>query len=211
MGVNRTGRKAAYLGCAALVILAAFALDAPAQQPAPPERLPFASAEQAAYLDGLIQDAPSDWPHGKNWVLIQPYLVGRNVTQPISRTVCPDAGIADPTANGTEIPQWIYSAPGICEELSTAHDAALLVLEDPKDGNAAYFIFLACDAKKHKNPCDMDGYYQQDGMKLEESEKHGRREFAALVPNLHGKTSRFLIPEIWHVREAPPEPEPNNP
>ena len=110
------------------------------------------------------------------------------------------------------MPQWIYSAPGICEELSASHDAALLVLEDPKDTNAAYFFFLACDTKKHKNPCDMDGYYQQDGMKLEESNQHGRREFGALVSNLDGKTSPFLIPEIWHMREMlQPEPEPGNP
>lgn len=209
MGAKRAGRKAGLVARLALFALAAtLAGLAFAQQLAPPQRLPFTPAEQEAYLDGLIRNAPKDWAHGKNWVLIQPYLVGRNVTQPISRTVCPDAGTADPTASPAQIPQWIYSAPGICEELAATHGVAVLVLEDPNDVNAAYFLFLACDTSRRRNPCEMDGYYQQDGMKLEESVKHARREFAALVPSLEGKTSRFLVPEIWHVREMELEPQP---
>jgi hypothetical protein len=218
MDSKRAGRKAsALVRLLVFVLAAALADEAFSQQPTAPQRLPLTVAEQGAYMDGLIRNAPKDWAHGKNWVLIQPYLVGRNVTQPISRTVCPDAGIGDPTANGVEIPHWIYSTPGICEELAATHVAAVLVLEDPNDMNAAYFLFLACDTHRRRNPCEMDGYYQQDGLKLEESEKRRRREFGALVPNLEGKTSRFLVPEIWHLRNAQPErrpeqePEPSNP
>jgi hypothetical protein len=209
MGAKRAGQKAGALARLALFALAAaLAGESFPQQPPTPERLSFSPAEQEAYMDGLIRNAPKDWTHGKNWVLIQPYLIARNVTQPISRIVCPDAGIADPTANAAQIPPWIYSAPGICEELAATHDAAVLVLEDPSDMNAAYFLFLACDTQRRRNPCEMDGYYQQDGMKLEESKKHGRREFGALVPNLEGKTSHFLVSEIWHVRNIQPEPQP---
>jgi hypothetical protein len=189
----------------ALAFFAAVSCPAQAQQPALAERLPFSAIEQENYLDGLIQNAPTDWAHGKHWVLIQPYLVGRNATRPISRLVCPDAGLVNPPADGTEIPPWIYSAPRICEELTSTHDSALVVLEDPKDTNAAYFLFLACDAKRRRNPCDMDGYYQQDGMKLEESSKRRSREFNVLVPTLEGKTARFLVAEIWHLRNATPE------
>lgn len=189
----------------ALAFFAAFACLGQDQQPVSAQRLPFSAAEQESYLGSLIQNAPADWAHGKHWVLIQPYLIGRNVTRPIARTVCPDAGIVNPPADGSEIPSWIYSAPGICEEMTSTRDSALVVLEDPKDMDAAYFLFLACDAKRRRNPCDMEGYYQQEGMRLEESAKHGSREFDVLVPTPDGKTARFLIPEIWHIRNATPE------
>lgn len=189
----------------ALSFFAAFGCLAQDPQPGSTQRLPFSAAEQGGYLDSLIQNAPADWAHGKHWVLIQPYLIGRNVTRPVSRTVCPDAGLVNPPADGSEIPPWIYSAPGICEEMAGAHDSALVVVEDPKDMDAAYFLFLACDVKRRRNPCDMDGYYQEDGMKLEESTKRGGREFDVLVSTPEGKTARFLIPEIWHMRNAAPE------
>jgi hypothetical protein len=196
--------RACFFGVA-LAFFAAFACLAQDQPPASAQRLPFSATDQQRYLDGLIQNAPADWAHGKHWVLVQPYLIGRNVTRPISRTVCPDAGLVNSPADGSEIPPWIYSAPEICEEMAATHDSALVVLEDPKDMDAAYFLFLACDTKQRRNPCDMDGYYQPDGMKLEESTKRGSREFDVLVPTPDGKTARFLIPEIWHMRNAAPE------
>ena len=196
--------RACFFGFA-LAFFAAFACLAQDQPPASAQRLRFSATDQQSYLDGLIQNAPADWAHGKHWVLIQPYLIGRNVTRPISRTVCPDAGLVNPPADGSEVPPWIYSAPGICEEMAGAHDSALAVLEDPKDVDAAYFLFLACDTTRRRNPCDMDGYYQPDGMKLEESMKRGSREFDVLVPTPDAKTARFLIPEIWHMRNAAPE------
>jgi hypothetical protein len=190
----------------ALALFAALPCPVQAQQSAAsPQRLALSAAGQQSYLDSLIQNAPTDWAHGKKWVLIQPYLVGRNVTQPVARTVCPGAGFASPPTDSSEIPPWIYSAPGICEEMAGTHDSALVVLEDPKDMDAAYFLFLACDTTRRRNPCDMDGYYQPDGMKLEESMKRGSREFDVLVPTPDGKTARFLIPEIWHMRNAVPE------
>lgn len=71
------------------VLLVTPVCGTPAQEPAAPEKLPLTPTEQEAYLDGLIRNAPKDWAHGKNWVLIKPYLLGRNVTSPIARTVCP--------------------------------------------------------------------------------------------------------------------------
>ncbi|SRR5579871_145161 len=186
-----------------LGFLVAFCTTAQTQQSAP-VRLPFSPAEQQGYLQGLIQNAPSDWAHGKNWVLIQPYLIGRNVTEPVARTVCPGAGLAGISGAYAEIPPWVYAAPGICDELASTHDSALVVLEDPNDMDAAYFLFLACDTKRRHNPCSMDGYYQEDGMKLEESTKKGTRQFDVLVPD--DQTSRFLVAEIWHMRSSTPEP-----
>lgn len=196
----------AYFGGLALALFAALCCATQTQQPAAsPARLPFSASEQESYLDGLIRQAPSDWAHGKNWVLIKPYLIGRNVTEPVARTVCPGAGLASLPSGDAEIPPWIYSAPGICEELAGTHDSALVVLEDPKDADAAYFLFLACDTKRRHNPCDMDGYYQGDGMELEESAKRGAHQFDMLVPTPDHKTARFLIAEIWHMRAAVPE------
>lgn len=185
----------------ALGLLAASGL--PAQTQPASVRLPFSLQDQQNYLDSLIQNAPSDWAHGKNWVLITPYLIGRNVTEPVARTVCPGAGLLSLPPGSADVPPWIYAAPGICDELASTHDSALVVLEDPKDMEAAYFLFLACDTKRHRNPCSMDGYYQEDGMKLEESTKKGNRQFDVLVPD--DKVSRFLIAEIWHMRSATPE------
>ena len=186
----------------ALALLAALRCLAQIQEPAG-TRLPFSAAEQQGYLDGLVQNAPTGWAHGKNWVLIKPYLIGRNVTEPVARTVCPGAGLASLPPGSAEIPPWVYAAPGICDELASTHDSALVVLEDPKDMDAAYFMFLACDTKR-RNPCSMDGYYQEEGMKLEEGAKKGSRWFDVLVPD--DKTSRFLIAEIWHMRNAAAEP-----
>jgi hypothetical protein len=191
-----------HVSALALCLLPAFCCRAQAQQPVV-LRLPFSVVEQQGYLDGLIRNAPSDWAHGKDWVLIQPYLIGRNVTEPVARTVCPGAGIASLPPGSAELPPWIYRAPGICDQLASTHDSALVVLEDPKDLEAAYFLFLACDAKRRRNPCSMEGYYQENGMKLEVSTKRGNRTFDVLVPD--DKTSRFLVAEIWHMRSTAPE------
>ena len=191
----------------ALGLLAAFCCQAQSQPQSQPQlasvRLPLSAVEQQGYLDGLIQNAPSDWAHGKNWVLIKPYLIGRNVTEPVARTVCPGAGLLSLPPGSAEIPPWIYAAPGICDELASTHDAALVVLEDPKDMDAAYFVFLACDMKRRHNPCSMGGYYQEDGMKLKVSTSKSVRQFDVLVPD--DKPSRFLVAEIWHMRNAAPE------
>ncbi len=192
-------------------LLLALSCFAQTRQSASPQRLPFSISEQEAYLDDLIRSAPNTWQHGKNWVLIAPYVVGRNVTQPIARTVCPDPALASPLSDGTEIPVWIYSSPQLCEELTTSHDSALITLEDRKDEDAAYFIFLACDVKRSRNHCDIQPYGQQDGMKLEESNKGGRRQFdvlASTTEDLNGKTktSRFFVAEVWHMQKVEPEP-----
>ena len=195
----------------ALSLLVALSCFAQTRQPASPQRLPFSISEQETYLDDLIRSAPSTWQHGKNWVLIEPYIVGRNVTQPAARSVCPDLALANPLNDGTEIPLWIYSSSQLCEELATSHDSALIELEDQNDQDAGYFIFLACDVKRSRNHCDIQPYGQQDGMKLEESNKGGRRQFdvlASTTENLSDKTktSRFFVAEVWHMHKAAPEP-----
>jgi len=181
------------------------------EQPDSAQQLPFSNSEQEAYLDGLIRNAPSAWDHGKNWVRIEPYVVGRNVTQPTARIVCPDPALATPLSDGTEIPPWIYTSPKVCEELAASHDSALLVLEDRNDNDAGYFIFLACDMKRSRNHCDIEPYGEQNGMKLEESSKGGRRQFDVLAPttdNLSDKMgiSRFFVAEVWHMHKAAPGP-----
>ena len=125
--------------------------------------------------------------------------------------VCPDPALAGPLSDGTEIPSWIFAGSELCEQLAAPHDSALLVLEDRNDNDAAYFIFLACDAKRSKNHCDIQPYGQQDAMKLEESNKGGRRQFDVLASpsdNLSDKTkiSRFFVTETWHMHKAAPEP-----
>lgn len=144
-------------------------------------------------------------------MLIDPYVLGRNVTQPIARTVCPDPAIAYPLSDGTLIPPWIYSSSLLCEELTASHASALIALEDRNDPDAAYFIFLACDAKRNRNHCDIQPYDEQYGMKLEESNKDGHHQFDVLAPttdNLSDKTkiSRFSVAEVWHMHKAGPEP-----
>lgn len=196
-----------------LALLFAFPCLGQAQQPASPQRQPFSLSEQEAYLDALIRNAPRTWQHGKNWVRIEPYVIGRNVTQPVARMVCPDPALASPLSDGTEIPSWIYSGPQICEQLARSHASALIVLEDRNDNDAGYFIFLACDVKRSRNRCDILPYGQQDGMKLEESNKGGHRQFdvlASTTDNLSDKrkTSRFFVAETWHMHKAAPEPSP---
>ena len=195
----------------AMSLFLALSCFARTQQDASPQPLPFSISEQEAYLDDLIRSAPSAWKHGKNWVRIEPYVIGRNVTQPIARTVCPDPALATPLSDGTEIPPWIYNNPQLCDDLSTSHDSALIELEDRNDKDAGYFIFLACDAKRSGNHCDIQPYGQQDGMKLEESNKGGRRQFdvlASTTDDLSDKTriSRFFVAAIWHMYKAAPGP-----
>jgi hypothetical protein len=180
-------------------------------EPSSPQRLPFSNSEEAAYLDDLIRNAPSTWQHGKNWVRIEPYVVGRNVTQPAARSVCPDPALANPLSDGTEIPPWIYSSPQLCEELTTSHDSAVIALEDRNDEDAAYFIFLACDVKRSRSRCDIQPFVQQDGMKLEESNKEGNPQFDVIASTTDqvgdkAKTSRFFVAGVWHMHKAAPEP-----
>ena len=181
------------------------------EQPGSAQRVPFSDSEQEAYFDGLIRNAPKAWQHGKNWVRIEPYVIGRYVTQPVARIVCPDPTLATPLSDGTEIPPWVYSSPQVCGELAAAHDSALIVLEDRNDNDAGYFIFLACDKKRSRNHCDVEPYGEQNGMKLEESNKGGRPQFDVLAPtsdNLSDRTkiSRFFVAEVWHMHKAAPEP-----
>ena len=194
----------------ALSLLLSLSSFAQTQQAASPQRLPFSVSEQETYFDDLIRSAPSTWKHGKNWVLIEPHVIGRNVTQPTARTVCPDPTLASPLNEGPEIPLWIYSGAQLCEELAASHASALIELEDRNDKDAGYFIFLACDMKRNRNHCDIQPYGQQDGMKLEESNKGGSRQFdvlASTTENFSDKTkiSRFFIAEVWHMHK--PEPQ----
>ncbi len=213
MGAKSSARKTCPAFClAALALFILLRAPAHAQEPASSLRLPFTAAEQEKYLDTLIRNAPRDWAHGKNWVLIQPVVLGRNVTQPFPRTVCPDPALADPSITGTEIPPWIYSASGVCQELVTARHAAVVTLEDPKDSDAAYFLFLVCDAKKNRNGCDLQTYGPQNGVKLEESKKGGRLQFDVIAPiedefSDKTKTSRFSVAEVWHVRQPAIAPD----
>ncbi len=197
-----------------LLALPCFGQAQQTQRPNSAQRLPFSASEQEAYLDGLIRNVPSKWDHGKNWVRIEPFVVGRNVTQPIARMVCPDPMLATPSSDGTQIPSWIYSSPQLCEEWATSHDSALIVLEDRNDNDAGYFIFLTCDLKRSRNHCDIHPYGGQDGMKLEESNKGGHRQFDVLAPTtdyLSDKTriSRFFVAETWHMHKSGPDPTAN--
>ena len=185
--------------------LAAIPCSATAQQPPSPPRFALPAAEQEAYLDGLIRNAPSSWGHGKDWVLIEPYLLGKTVTEPVAKTVCPDAGLDQPSGDVSAIPPWIYSVSGLCNELVSSHDSALVVLEDPADPDAAYFLFLACEAKRHGKHCDLEEYDQQRGMLIEELNKHGSRRFDAFITDAQNKTLRFSVAEVWHARKPDAE------
>ena len=190
----------------ALVLFAGSSCLARAEQRALPQRLPFTAAEQEAYLDGLIRNAPSEWKHGKNWVFIDPYVLGRSGSQPGDQIVCPDLGHAGAfNDSNADLPSWIYAASGACDELSASHDAVLLVLEDPKDNEAGYFVFLACDAKRSRNHCDLAPSGEGYGMKLEESNKGGNRQFEVLAETTDNKTGRFSVADVWHMRNATAE------
>lgn len=202
------------MGRAARVLLLAFLAALPcsttAQQPPSPPRFALMPSEQEAYLGGLIRNAPSTWGHGKDWVLIEPFLLGKTVTEPVARTVCPDAGFAGPSGDVSAVPPWIYSVPELCTELVSSHASVLVALEDPTDPDSAYFLFLACDPKRRGKHCDVEEYDQQRGMLLQESNKHGSRRFDALITDAENKTLRFSVAEVWHVREVDVEtPAPN--
>jgi hypothetical protein len=190
----------------ALILFAAFACLAQVQRPALPLRLPFTAAEQQAYLDGLIRNAPSKWKHGKNWVFIDPYVLGRTISPPDGKTICPDLGHGDLFNDSVDLPPWVYAASSSCAELSDSHATALLVLEDPKDSDAGYFLFLVCDAKRSRNHCDVQPSGGEYGMKLEESNKGGSRQFDVLAETTDDKIARFSVSEVWHMRNATPEP-----
>lgn len=122
---------------AGLVLLALFAslpCATHAQQATPPQRIVLAGPDRDTYLEDLVRNAPKAWPHGKNWVQISPYVLGRNITEPSVKTLCPDdAGFADARSSDTDILP-IYSSADACNRLgATAEDSAALVLDDRKD------------------------------------------------------------------------------
>ena len=207
---QRTAMRKYLFAASFLLALSGFAQT---EQPALPQRLPFSISEQEAYLDDLIRSAPSNWKHGKNWVLIDPYVLGRNVTQPIARTVCPDPALATPLDDGTEVPPWIYSSSQVCEAMAASHFSAVIELEDRNDKNAGYFLFLACDVKRNRKHCDIQPNGEQDGMDLEESNKGAHRQFDVLALTADElsdkpKISRFFVADAWHMRKPKPQPSP---
>lgn len=193
-----------------LTLWAVLSCLAQAQQRAKPMRLPFTVADQQAYLDDLIRNAPSTWKHGKNWTLIDPYVLGRSVSQPSTPIICPDLGHADAfNDSNVDLPPWIYAASDACDELSASRDSAVLVLEDPKDNDAAYFLFLVCDVKRSRNHCDVAPSAEGYGMKLEESNKAGNRAFDVLAETTDNKSGRFSVAEVWHLRNVTAEASEN--
>ncbi len=205
MGARIETRKAeSRVFLLSLILFAVFSGLARAQQLALPQRLPFTAAEQDAYLDSLIRNAPKNWDHGKNWVFISPYVLGRTISPPDGKTICPDLGHGDAFNVGPDVPSWIYAASNSCEELASSHATALLVLEDPKDSDGGYFLFLVCDAKRSRNHCDIEPSGGEYGMKLEESSKDGNRQFDVLAVTTDNKTARFSVAEVWHMRNATP-------
>jgi hypothetical protein len=167
--------------------------------------MPLAHPDQDAYLKDLIRSAPKGWAHGKNWVLISPYVLGRNVTERSVQTLCPDdAALANAQNGGPDAPSWIFSNPEPCKQLVAAHDSAVLVLEDRNDRDAAYLLFLSCNAKRSR--CDIDPFGGQGTMKLEESDHRGQSQFDVVAPNVDDKTTRLVVGEIWHLRNPQTEP-----
>lgn len=191
-----------------LAVLAAVPVTARAQQASQSQRTPLARPDQDAYLKDLIRSAPKGWAHGKDWVLISPYVLGRNVTERSIKTLCPDdAALANAQNGGADAPSWIFSNPEPCKQLAATHDSAVLVLEDRNDGDASYLLFLSCDAKQRRNHCDIDPFGGQGTMKLEESDHRGKPQFDVLAPNVNDKTSRFLVIEVWHPRNPQLKPD----
>jgi hypothetical protein len=189
-----------------LTLFAALPCAPQAQQPGSSSAA-LARPDQDAYLEDLIRSAPKDWAHGRSWVLITPYVLGRNVTEPSAKTLCPDdVELAIARSVGSDVAPWIYSSPEPCNQLAATHDSAVIVLEDRKDRDAAYFLFLACDIKRSHNHCDIDLYDTRGTMKLEESDHGSQRQFEVLAPNTDDGISRFSVVEVWHLRNPLQEP-----
>lgn len=132
-------------------------------------------AQAQALLKELI-------PHGKKSVVLNPYVVGKDVN---------------------DVNLGIKCASSVCREVHKRYNTLLLGFDDLDDSHAIYLIAAQCVEKSAWNHCDMPAEKSECPIVLEAG-KHGSFNiYVATAQKLGGKqkVAKFQVLDVRHARQ----------